>query len=65
MIAFLTPIFEPKSRPNQTPSLLARLCVWYRPSRYERPTPTRAILDVVDRVRGAEAQLERLKAERP
>ena len=65
MIALLTPIFEQPSPPKHTPSLLARICVWYRPARYERPMPTRAILDLVDRVRGVEAQLARLKAERP
>ena len=60
MISFMTPIVVGRS---PAPSWLARLWLRYHPGRVELPTPTIRILEIVDRVRGVESQLARLKVE--
>lgn len=65
MINFLTPVLADKKAPDPQVSLWARL--WQRS--YQDPladhsVPTRKILDVIERVRGAEAHLAQLQAER-
>jgi hypothetical protein len=62
MIQFLTPaILMDTPPPRERHSFWAR---WWRrrnPARIHARTPTTEILDIIDRVRGAEAQLQRLK----
>lgn len=65
MIQFMSPVIAPPTS-TQKPGWMARFWRWRNPRETAlsmRNTYTTEILDLIDRVRGAEALLERLKAE--